>query len=85
MWSKGVSLGIRNKTIEDMATKNLTTRRNDIISKIRNLSEFERRKKFMGTQDYQKMTELIIFDAVDKYFKVSRKGQSCTRCYQEND
>lgn len=29
------------KTTEDMATKNLTTRRNEIISKIRNLSELK--------------------------------------------
>lgn len=47
------------KTTEDMATKNLTTRRNEIISKIRNLSELKEERSSWELKTV-KMTELII-------------------------
>lgn len=55
-----------------MATKNLTTRRNDIISKIRNLSEL-REERISWELKTIKNDGTYNFDAVDEYLKASAK------------
>lgn len=60
------------KTTEDMATKNLTTRRNEIISKIRNLSELKEERSSWELKTV-KNDGTYNFDAVDKYLKMATK------------
>lgn len=60
------------KTTEDMATKNLTTRRNEIISKIRNLSELKEERSSWELKTI-KNDGTYNFDAVDKYLKIATK------------
>lgn len=60
------------KTTEDMATKNLTTRRNEIISKIRNLSELKEERSSWELKTV-KNDGTYNFDAVDKYLKIATK------------
>lgn len=60
------------KTTEDMATKNLTTRRNEIISKIRNLSELKEERNSWELKTV-KNDGTYNFDAVDKYLKIATK------------
>ena len=69
--SKGTRV-LMIKTTEDMATKNLTTRRNEIISKIRNLSELKEERSSWELKTV-KNDGTYNFDAVDKYLKIATK------------
>lgn len=69
---KGTTRVLMIKTTEDMATKNLTTRRNEIISKIRNLSELKEERSSWELKTV-KNDGTYNFDAVDKYLKIATK------------